>query len=241
MKHTPVTRMSAIALLSPMIATAQQESVEILLDDTTLGGSVTAGETVTEGGVTMTVTEVAATDGGNSAAVDDFGILFGTETVSNDTASIGVSFNVDVGITAYMIGSREDVPPGMHFTVTGGEGASGQNSVPSHPGFTEQEITLEYVPGDLTVLKAGQTYTISHNLLDAADSDPLFNLESLFVTPLDLSIEFLPNLIQIEYVGTLQQWSPENGWQDMDPQPPNSWQITPDAASKLFRARTEAE
>lgn len=185
MKRQKMTRILAMALFPTAVASAQQEPIEIVLDDNTLGGSVTAGESVSAGEVTMTVTDVVATDGSGSAAVDDFGILFGTETVSNDLASIGVSFNVDVSISAYVIGSREDVPEGMHFTVTGAEGASGENEIPSLVGFSGQGITLNYKEGNLPVLKAGQSYTISHNLLDAVGSDPLFNLESLFVTPLD--------------------------------------------------------
>jgi formylglycine-generating enzyme len=237
MKKFPIPRFIPFLLILTTTAPAQFQPIEILLDETTLGESVEAGKSVTAEGVTMTITNVLATDGGSSAAVEDWGILFGTDPLYDDVESLGISFNVDVKITSYMIGSREDVPAGMHFTVTGPNGTSGQNPVPPFSGFTEQEITLPFVEGGLQVLKAGQTYTITHNLGSATMEDPIFHLESLFVTPVDLSIKTVSNMIHIEYVGILQEWSQLNGWQDMDPQPPNIWQFIPDSPSRLFRAK----
>lgn len=182
------------------LMTAGQASSEIVLDDTTLGQTVEAGETVTSDGVTMTVTSVVAADGGNSGTVEDWGILCGEDATSTDVVSLDISFDVDVRITDYVIGAREDLPDGVFITISGSNGTSGSNAVPAFDGFTEQEVGLSFAEGTLTVLKAGEPYTLSHNLSNFA-GDPLFNLESLFVMPV---LDWFSNASEIQPTGWLR-------------------------------------
>jgi hypothetical protein len=179
----------AIGALIPSYAEVP-ENIEILLDDTTLGTSIENGESVTSEGVTMTISGLVAADGGDFGDVEDWGVLFGSDPESSDVVSFDIAFDVDVRITGYQIGSREDVPDGVFFEIAGADGSSGPNPVPESE-FTLTEICLPYVPGSLPMLKAGLVYTISHNLADFSLSDPLFNFEALFVAPVtdDLEVE----------------------------------------------------
>lgn len=164
------------------LAADEQARIELVLDDDNLGQTVEAGETVSSNGVTMTVVNVAVANGGSTGTVEDWGILCGKDSTSADVVSLDVSFDVDVRVTDYVIGAREDVPEGVFITISGSNDTTGSNPVPAFDGFTEQEVELSFAVGSLTVLNAGKTYTISHNLSDFV-SDPLFNLESLFITP----------------------------------------------------------
>ena len=165
------------------------QDVEILLDDTTLGTSVVNGESVTSNGVTMIISGIVAANGGNTGDVEDWGILCGSDNSSSDVVSFGISFDVDVRITGYEIGAREDVPAGVSFVITGSNGSSGLNPVPEFAGFTETEIYQPYAPGTLPVLKAGEVYTLTHNLSDFSEFDALFNLEALYVAPISGVLE----------------------------------------------------
>lgn len=224
-------------ILTTMIHGVQAADTEIVLDDTTLGGSVENGDSVSADGLTMTITNVVATDGSSSADVEGVGILCGTDAMYTDMVSMEFSFNVDVRVTGYIIGGREDIPEGAYLTISGTNGTSNANLIPEFAGFTPTEIELPFSSGDLVVLKADQTYTISHNLSELAGGDPLFNLEALFVTPVYTSIDEEGALITIEYVGILQRFDPDDGWQDVDPQPSNRWQFTPSSDAELYRAR----
>lgn len=165
------------------------QDIGILLDNTTLGTSVVNGESVTSDGVTMTISGIVAADGGDTGEVDDWGILFGSDNSSSDVVSFGISFNVDVRITGYEIGAREDVPAGASFVITGSNGSSGPNPIPEFSGFTETEIYQPYEQGTLPVLKAGEVYTFTHNLSDFSEFDALFNLEALDVALVSSDME----------------------------------------------------
>jgi hypothetical protein len=161
---------------------AEEAPIEFLLDNTILGQDVKDGETVTTNGVTMTIVNVLTGNGGNSGTVEQWGILCGTEAGAEDVVSLDISFDVDIRITDYTIGAREDLPEGVFITISGPNGTSGQNEVPAFEGSTQEEIGLSFAEGDLTELKAGETYSLTQNLIDVG-GDPLFHLKSLSVTP----------------------------------------------------------
>lgn len=238
MKHESTRTTRTIAgLLLATLAFIHAEDTEILLDDTTLGASIESGDSVTSNGLTMTVSNVVASDGGNTGDVEGVGILFGPVSSFTDVVSLQVSFNSDVRITGYIIGGREDVPSGAKLTVSGPNGISDPNPIPEISGSTQTEIKLPFLTGDLIVLKAGQPYTISHNLDELAGGDPLFNLEALLVAPAHVSIQFQEGMIHLEHVGILQELNESGDWEDLDPQPPNSWVFSPSGGVRIFRAR----
>ena len=152
-----------------------------VLDDTTpaFADGLNNGDVVTVDGIDLTFSNVVVSDGSANGDVEGVGILISGEIDPNytDVVSFDFSFSHNVSISTYDIGTWEDVLIGSFFTVSGPNGTSGNNPIPSGSGFTEQ--TFNVVPGTIPFFQAGAVYSFAHNLADG--SDALFNLEELVV------------------------------------------------------------
>ena len=153
-----------------------------VLDDTTpaFADGLNNGDVVTVDGINMTFSNVVVSDGSANGDVDGVGILISGEIDPNytDVVSFDFSFDQNVSILTYDVGTWEDVPGGSFFTVSGPNGTSGNNPIPSGSGFTEQ--TFNVVPGTIPFFQAGAVYSFAHNLVDGSES--LFNLEELVIS-----------------------------------------------------------
>lgn len=157
--------------------------VIFVLDDQTpaFSDGLNNGDVVSSGGIDLTFSNVVVANGGLFGDVEDWGILLSstTEVGLTDVISFDFSFSHDVQLQTYDIGARESVGSGRFFTISGSNGTSGENLIPSGTSFTES--THNFMPGTIPYFEAGEVYSFTHNLPDDA-TDPLFNLEQLVVT-----------------------------------------------------------
>ena len=159
---------------------ANAQSV-FVLDDLApaLSDGLSNGDTVTVDGIDLTFSNVVVADGSTTGDVEGVGILLSstTEPGLTDVISFDFSFSEAVQISTYDIGTREDVPSASSFTVTGPNGTSGNNLIPQGTSFSE--VQLNFDPGTIPFLAAGQVYSFTHNLPSSGEA--LFNLEELVV------------------------------------------------------------
>ena len=100
-----------------------------------------------------------------------------TDPSYDDVIQFDFSFNEDVFLDTYEIGSWESVPANRYFTISGPNGVSGNNLIPM--GDSNQEQSFLFNEGSISHFKAGETYSFTHNL--SATDDPLFYLEEFRV------------------------------------------------------------
>ncbi len=176
------TLITTLTMISSLTTEVNGEIITFDSTVSSLSNGLNNGDSVTVGGITVTFTNAVITNGGSVGEVENSGILFSssTEAGTSDVISVDITFNQNVQITSYEIGQREDVPTGRFFTLSGSNGVSGNNVIPS--GSTQTEISINFDTGTIPFIKAGESYTLSHNLPTDNENDPLFNLESLTVT-----------------------------------------------------------
>jgi hypothetical protein len=175
----------AVTLLLIIGIESSHGDTELVFDDETpsLLDGLQDGDSVTSGGITVTFSNVVVSDGGPTGDVEDTGILFSgiVDPTYTDVISVDLTFSHDVQISSYIIGGREDISVGRFVVLTGTNGMSAENTVPALSGSAFTEVLLPFDPGSIPVFKAGQPYTLSHNLPNDELSEELFNLEALFV------------------------------------------------------------
>ena len=172
----------AIALAAAIFLPAGLNAdIALLMDNTTpdLVDGLHNGDSVSASGITMTFLNVVVPNGG-PGEVGDWGILLSgaNDPTIADVIQFDFSFNDDVYINTYDIGTWESIPSGSFFTISGPNGTSGNNLIPEGDSMTEE--TYSFDKGSIAFFQEGETYTLTNNLLAAGD--PLFYLEQITVS-----------------------------------------------------------
>ncbi|MEO0363550.1 MAG: VPLPA-CTERM sorting domain-containing protein [Pseudomonadota bacterium] len=140
------------------------------------------GDQSSDNGVTMTFFDLVVSDGSSSSLLDSDGIFFSTNADFDDIVQLSFSFDTDVIWFDYDVDFSElafpDEPfpfPGFpfdptpaflslepfFFQVAGSNGVSGPNELGPEGRF-------RFDMGSIPFFKAGETYTLTHNLGDLA-------------------------------------------------------------------------
>lgn len=123
------------------------------------------GDAITQEGITFTFSNVVVANGSSFGAVEAPGILMSSsigDPTATDVLSFSISFSERVKILTYDIGEREDVSSGSFFTLSGSNGMSGHNSIPT--GDSTTAVQLNFDMGGLAFFEANQEYSFTHNL-----------------------------------------------------------------------------
>jgi hypothetical protein len=182
---SPAHTLASILLAFTTLAMSARGEIEFLFDVNTpsLADGLVNGDRMTVNGLTLTFSNIVTSNDGGIGELDPDipGILISgiIDEDYSDVVSLDITFSEDVVISSYKIGDWKSISAGRFFTLAGAGGVSGENVIPA--GSSGTSVSLPFVQGGLTSLKAGQAYTLSHNLPNDTSLDAWFDLESLCV------------------------------------------------------------
>lgn len=119
-----------------------------------LSNGLQAGDSVTDGTLTLTFTNVVASVGGASSVAVDANGIWASDDWSNSLGSIGIIFDLNATIADYSAIHAYAYVSTPTFVISGANGTTGSMSL-SAPGITAFDM------GTIPVFKAGEIYTLS--------------------------------------------------------------------------------
>lgn len=141
-------------VLSLMGFAGSAHAITLDLDSDVLDGLLFDGEQSSSEGVTMTFSNVQASDGLPGVFVNDNGIAFAN--VGSAASQLSFSFNVDVVIESFDV-DFNFARNNQGFTITGPNGISGFNSL-------GRNGDIAFDAGSIGRFRAGEIYTLTHNV-----------------------------------------------------------------------------
>lgn len=148
--------LSVLVFVFTALSAPLASAVTLDWDREELGGSVRNGEQVTNGGITLTFSNIVTADGSPRGDVDGDGIFFSTDNRFNDVVQLDLTFNRNVIWDEYDI-DFEQTGANRWFQVAGSNGTSGLNTWGTTGRF-------DFDMGSIPVFLAGVNYTLTHNV-----------------------------------------------------------------------------